>query len=175
MKIRFISVGIISICVYLSGCNPQLRSVPVQTSVETPEIKKPDPKDIQLTFLDTLNAGNNVHLEESELIGMADQTFTESDISAPSVSAVPNVHYRVQVFASSQIETIREQKKMLESKIKQPLFIAFDTPFYKLYVGDFDKRPKAEAILPNVKKLGFEDAWVVSTKAISSKDNSAIR
>ncbi|MDO5576195.1 MAG: SPOR domain-containing protein [Fibrobacter sp.] len=174
MKIRFISVGIISICVYLAGCNPQLRSAPVQTTVEPTEIKKPDPKDIQLTFLDTLNAGNNVYLEDAELSSVTDQTFTESDISAPSAAAVPNVHYRVQVFASSQIETIREQKKMLESKIKLPLFIAFDTPFYKLYVGDFDKRPKAEAILPNVKKLGFEDAWVVSTKAISGTD-SAIR
>ncbi|NLW32005.1 MAG: SPOR domain-containing protein [Fibrobacter sp.] len=168
MRIRIKRAGIIAICLYMAGCNPQLRNRSEEDSTEKPVIRKQEKtKDVQLTFLDTLNSGKNIHLENSDLNSFKEQTFTESDISAAPKS---NVHYRVQVFASSQIETIREKKKSLENKIDLPLFIAFDTPFYKLYVGDFKKRTQAEAVLPEIKKLGYTDAWVVSTRAISDNE-----
>jgi hypothetical protein len=35
---------------------------------------------------------------------------------------------------------------------------------YKLYVGDFKTKAEAEAALPEVRKQGYKDAWVVSVK-----------
>lgn len=169
MKSGIIRVGIIAFCLFIAGCNPQLRKKSdngADNSTIRPAVRKQEKtKEIQLTFLDTLNSGKNIQLEDSDINSLSEQTFTESDIPPASSS---NVHYRIQVFASSQIETIREQKKSLEDKIDLPLFIAFDTPFYKLYVGDFEKRSRAENALPGIRKLGYTDAWVVSTRAISS-------
>ncbi|NLE01409.1 MAG: SPOR domain-containing protein, partial [Fibrobacter sp.] len=67
--------------------------------------------------------------------------------------------------ASSQIESLRAKKREIEGSIKLPLVIVFETPYYKLLAGDFAERSEAEANITKLKKMGYADAWIVSSKA----------
>ena len=117
---------------------------------------------VQYTFLDTLNRGNELQLNEEDFGTQSDKV--SNDMS--SVAATSEIRYRVQLLASSRIETVREQKKMVEKKISEPILIGYEAPYYKLYAGDFSRRQDAQSLLPKVKRLGFPDAWVVSTKVL---------
>jgi len=114
------------------------------------------------TFLDTLNRGHEIVLAAVDL-----PTFEV----LPAVSAAPEKsaaagepRFRIQILASSQIDMARREKVNAESLMKQPVFMAADQSLYKLYVGDFKTRAEAEAALPEVRKMGYKDAWVVSAK-----------
>ena len=117
---------------------------------------------VQYTFLDTLNRGNELRLSEDDFGNQSNKV--ENDMGA--VVAATETRYRVQLIASNRIETVRERKKEVEKKISEPVVIGYEAPYYKLYAGNFLKRQEAQAILPKLKKLGFLDAWVVSTKVL---------
>jgi len=114
------------------------------------------------TFLDTLNRGREITLSANDL---------------PTLEVVPAVNFttekivageprfRIQILASSQIDMARREKVNAENAIKQQVVIASEQSLYKLYVGDFKTRAEAEAALPEIRKLGYKDAWVVSVKA----------
>jgi hypothetical protein len=72
--------------------------------------------------------------------------------------------FRIQCIASSQIERIRSEQKILETKVKYPLYIVFSAPYYKLLVGDFLKRADADLILMRLKEMGYNDAWVARSR-----------
>ena len=63
-------------------------------------------------------------------------------------------------------EEIKKDAKLLaaaQKKIKEQVVIGYEAPYYKLYAGNFLKRLEAQTFLPKLKKLGFLDAWIVST------------
>ena len=54
-------------------------------------------------------------------------------------------------------------KQKLELIIKENIYIKFELPNYKLRVGNFDSRKKAETYRNKVIQLGYRSAWVVPT------------
>jgi|WetSurMetagenome_2_1015567.scaffolds.fasta_scaffold00462_13 hypothetical protein len=113
------------------------------------------------TFLDTLNRGREISLTDRDFIPIVPESASASDKNG--TAEVPN-GFRVQCFASSQIERVRAEQKALESKVRYPVYIVFATPYYKLQVGDFVKRVDADDAAAKIKELGYADAWVVRTK-----------
>jgi len=117
------------------------------------------------TFLDTLNRGREVTLSANDLPTLE---------VVPAVGAVPDrggtaanePRFRIQILASSQIDMARREKVNAENVMKRPVFMASEQSLYKLYVGDFKTRAEAEAALPEIRKLGYKDAWVVSVKGM---------
>jgi hypothetical protein len=157
--------------IFIPGCTITEKSR--QKSSEQQEITA-EPKSVvvddnkkrssaQYTFLDTINQGNEILLNDSDF-GRNSQKSLNDISTSSSVSA--ETKYRVQVFASNRIETVREQKKELEKKITDPVVIGYEAPYYKLFTGSFLKRQDAQLILIKVKKLGFVDAWIVSTTVV---------
>lgn len=121
------------------------------------------PKTIQYTFLDTVNRGKELVLTDSDF-------SSETDLGTSGETGTDGVkenRFRIQVFASNRIETIREQKKELEKKITERVDMGYDAPYYKLYTGSFVKRQDAQPLLKKLKALGYVDAWVVSSGVIS--------
>ena len=116
---------------------------------------------VQYTFLDTLNQGNELHLNDESGDNKQSDRVKTTGISTPALS---ETRYRVQLLASSRIETVREKKKEVEKNIREPVVIGYEAPYYKLYAGEFLKRQDAQALLPKLKRLGYQDAWVVSTR-----------
>ena len=124
-------------------------------------------KKSKLTFIDTLNKGKEVVLSENDFRpSLILKTGTNS---AATVESKPGAHFRIQVFASSQSEKLKEDKKKLEKQFTIPIAIVFEPPHYKLYAGDFLLRNDADTFLMKIKKLGYQDAWVVTVKNNSKK------
>ena len=150
--------------VYYVGCTPYMKKmketkeVTDDASTATQSAANQRTAPARLTYLDTLNRGKEIRLSESDLANNSLQV-SENQVGPASVA-----HYRIQLFASSRIETLREQKKELEPKLNLPMFIAYEAPYYKLLAGDFMQRSEAEAQLTKLKKSGFPDAWIVTSK-----------
>jgi hypothetical protein len=116
---------------------------------------------VQPTYLDTLNRGREVSLKAGDFqAAIPGQT----DVSQPASKQEAGTGFRIQLFASSQIEMIRTEKKNLELKFTYPLSIVFTAPYYKLLLGDFSRRSEADSVLATVRTAGYPDAWIVPAK-----------
>lgn len=118
------------------------------------------------TYLDSLNKGREAVLSEKDFAGAAPVVvaLSSAPAAAPSETSDQFTGFRIQCFASGQIETIRAEKKNLEAKVKNPLYIVFSSPYYKLMAGDFTSRADADTMVPDLKAMGYPDAWVVAGK-----------
>jgi hypothetical protein len=128
------------------------------------------------TFLDTLNRGRElmiVHPDSfrqsvtakaaaSEYGGVSQTEGGELMLDTREAGVVPS-RYMVQVLASTSQVQVKQEKKKLAAKIKLPLFISFESPYYKLLAGNASQRGEAENILAQIKQLGYNDAWIVRT------------
>jgi len=123
-------------------------------------VAKPNPE----TFLDSLCKSKEVALSDKNIVPILSEpaASTAADITAGKTE-IPN-GFRVQCFASSQIDRVRAEQKVLESKISDPVYIVVALPYYKLLVGDYIKRQDADAAILKLKDLGYADAWVIRSK-----------
>jgi len=71
--------------------------------------------------------------------------------------------YRIQVAISQDENDLIDIKEKLELTIEEKIYIKFELPNYKLRIGNFDSRKKAEAYRNRVIQLGYRSAWVVPT------------
>ena len=71
--------------------------------------------------------------------------------------------YRVQVMISENQEDLIEVKDSLEKLIQEKIYIQFELPNYKLRVGNFSSRKKAEVYRNKIARLGYRSSWVIPT------------
>jgi len=71
--------------------------------------------------------------------------------------------YRIQIMISEDEKDLINVKQKLELIIKEKIYIKFELPNYKLRVGNFNSRKKAETYRNKVIQLGYRSAWVVPT------------
>tara|TARA_A100000164_G_C21831993_1_gene735796 strand:+ start:288 stop:701 length:414 start_codon:yes stop_codon:yes gene_type:complete len=87
----------------------------------------------------------------------------DSDVSVEKSFNNSIKGYRIQVAISQDENDLIDIKKKLELTIKEKIYINFELPNYKLRIGNFDSRKKAEAYRNKVIQLGYRFAWVVPT------------
>ena len=140
---------------------------------------------VERTFLDTLNKGREVSIT-AEDIGAPS---APAPVPAIAPTAVPDTlagrqapvpapkreagvvpsRFRIQILASTQEQQVRQEKNNVAAKIKLanivdlPVTVVFEPPYYKLFAGDFAQRGEAENICAQLKKIGYNDAWIVRT------------
>jgi len=162
------TVAAVQILFLSAGCNKAVRSDGPSDSAAGSRRESADPRERYTvggggqTFLDTLNRGREIALSAGDLPNL-EVVPAVSFSSEKIVAGEPR--FRIQILASSQIDMARREKVNAESKIKQPVLMASEQSLYKVYVGDFKTRAEAEAALPEIRKQGYKDAWVVSVKA----------
>ena len=71
--------------------------------------------------------------------------------------------YRVQVAISENQEDLIDIKDSLEKVIKEKIYIQFELPNYKLRIGNFSSRKKAELYRNKIVRLGYRSTWVIPT------------
>ncbi len=86
---------------------------------------------------------------------------TPKDIANPAPpDLVPG--FRVQIFASTNIDEATKQKEAAEGIFPDEWFyLIYDPPTYKARAGNFISRFEADRFLKQVSQSGFRDAWVV--------------
>ncbi len=81
--------------------------------------------------------------------------------------------FRVQLFATRSIETatVGQQKaEQLFGAQHQKIYLIFETPFYKLRVGDLLSRKAAEQLRDTAKTYGYDQAFIVRSKVQVTKE-----
>jgi len=150
-----------------AACNPAVRSGSPSVASAAPRPDAADPRERYAagggqTFLDTLNRGREITLSANDLPVL--EVVPAVSVAPDKGAAAVEQRFRIQILALSQIDMARREKVNAENAMKQPVFMASEQSLYKLYVGDFKTRAEAEAALPEIRKLGYKDAWVVSAK-----------
>lgn len=73
--------------------------------------------------------------------------------------------YRVQICAVSDEEKARQiQRDAILKFVSDEVYLIYDTPYYKVRVGNCTTRLEADQLQQLAAQNGFDDAWVVRTK-----------
>ncbi len=94
---------------------------------------------------------------------------TSPETPAPPAQQVLD-GFRIQLFASRDIETATLQKKEAEYEFASDsvgVYIEFDSPLYKVRIGDCQTREDAERLLKVARARGFPTAFIVKSKVYS--------
>ncbi|MGB9589262.1 MAG: SPOR domain-containing protein, partial [Candidatus Hydrothermia bacterium] len=83
--------------------------------------------------------------------------WTYGGVTPPGTKRVYG--YRVQVFATIYKDKAEKIRDEVQEKVTYPVYVEEIPPFYKIRIGDFQKREEAEQFLTTVQKsLGYADA-----------------
>jgi hypothetical protein len=69
----------------------------------------------------------------------------------------------VQIFASSQQERAEEIAAEARTRFREPVYVVYDAPFYKVRVGDCITRQEADVLKEKASAQGYEAPWVAET------------
>ena len=75
-----------------------------------------------------------------------------------------NEGYRIQIFESTVSSIALTEAKRFQNILGDSVYIDFEAPLYKLRIGNFVERKKAERAIESIERLGAKDAWIVRTK-----------
>lgn len=101
------------------------------------------------------------------------RTLDESETEAASKTAKPAVQanadeaqgtvmgYRVQLKAGKNEAAIIEEKQKAMMKFNVPVYVEFDTPQYKLRIGDCLTEHEANLLRDRARRNGYVEAWRV--------------
>tara|TARA_B100001758_G_C18168050_1_gene482732 strand:- start:45 stop:464 length:420 start_codon:yes stop_codon:yes gene_type:complete len=72
--------------------------------------------------------------------------------------------FRVQILATKQLAKAEQLQKDLSTILNQNIYIDFEAPNYKVRIGNFIDRNKAEIFRQNIIKEGYESSWIIRTR-----------
>ena len=72
--------------------------------------------------------------------------------------------FRIQIFESTVASIARAEAKRFQNILGDTVYINFETPLYKLRIGNYSNRKNAEDAIESISKLGAKDAWIIRTK-----------
>ena len=74
--------------------------------------------------------------------------------------------YRIQIFESSIASIARAEAKRFQNILGDTVYIDFETPLYKLRIGNYTVKKNAEKAIESISRLGVKDSWIIRTKPI---------
>jgi hypothetical protein len=74
--------------------------------------------------------------------------------------------YRIQIFESSIASIARAEAKRFQNILGDTVYIDFETPLYKLRIGNYTVRKNAEKAIKSISGLGVKDSWIIKTNTI---------
>ena len=98
-----------------------------------------------------------------------DSTVTESMVTAGSRETAV-LGYRVQLFSSTDYYEAIAKRNEAADKFTLEIYLDYEAPYYKLRLGNFVDKEKADELKNSVKADGFPDAWVIQTKVVIGKE-----
>ena len=77
--------------------------------------------------------------------------------------------YRVQVLATRYFDFADSLAISISNKITDSVYVEFETPNYKVRVGDFINRDSAELLQKELLNMGYKSAWILRSKITAQK------
>ncbi len=95
---------------------------------------------------------------DDTIVSPANVSNRQPDSAASGTT--PSDVYRVQIFTSRLYSEATREMTIAEEIFNLPIFLDYEVPYYKLRVGEFATRDEAEDMLPEIKAIGYPNAWV---------------
>ena len=77
--------------------------------------------------------------------------------------------FRIQIFESTESSIAKAEAKRFQNILGDTVYINFETPLYKLRIGNFSNRRQAEEAISAIENLGVKGSWVI--RAVSNSNN----
>ena len=77
--------------------------------------------------------------------------------------------FRIQIFESTESSIAKAEAKRFQNILGDTVYINFETPLYKLRIGNFSNRRQAEEAISAIENLGVKGSWVI--RAILNSNN----
>jgi hypothetical protein len=153
----------------LNSCSSSSRGVTPESSPK-PEVPRIDESfdPVMLQDEDIEFPASKAPLQSNERLPLSDETSSEIP------AAVENKlidGFRVQLFATQDIEKATLEKKEAEFTFTEAgvgVYIEFDSPMYKVRLGDCTTRDEAEQLRELARVKGYPTSWIVKTKVNSN-------
>ena len=102
------------------------------------------------------------------------------DNAIDSILAADTVHwvtdgFRVQVLASNSMTKADSLSNILNSTLEDSVYVVYETPNYKVRIGDYVVREDADKMRQNLHKMGYRSAWVIRTRIKPQRTGMIIR
>jgi len=95
--------------------------------------------------------------------------YMPNSISVLNMGRSSQEIFRIQIFESSVASIAKAEAKRFQNILGDTVYIDFETPLYKLRIGNYKNRKNAEKAIESISRLGSKDAWIIRTKAKSRK------
>ena len=69
--------------------------------------------------------------------------------------------FRIQIFESTESSIAKAEAKRFQNILGDTVYINFETPLYKLRIGNFYNRRQAEEAISAIENLGVKGSWVI--------------
>ena len=103
-----------------------------------------------------------------ELPPRSEPVRTTAGVANPSPSELVQ-GFRVQIYASTNIDQAADQKEIAEELFPEEWFyLVYDPPTYKIRAGNFLNRFEADRFLRDLRTEGFRDSWIVPDKILKN-------
>ena len=144
------------------------------TSVETSKDKESGEKENEGGLTEKYEklfnpAEYNPSLAEIEQLAKADTSAKsgESKLIETTAETIPG--FRIQISSTTEIDTANAMKSELSTLPESVgIYVIYDSPYYKVRIGDFLSRPDANQLLKNLVERGYTDAWIVADRVLKN-------
>ena len=72
--------------------------------------------------------------------------------------------YRVQFFATKYPDEAASVAETVAKRLSEKTYIEYKAPYYWVKVGDCKTREESDSLLQKIKRLGYDESWVVEVK-----------
>lgn len=164
-------LSIIICCLMIVGCTSKSQEIPAEESQNEQQQTESSDK---LNLLDLPDDRKVIPLENPKygvISGSAvlidvepeqeDSVYQLIEDIPDEIDSLNSQAYRVQIFSSKKFGESRQAKIVAEEIFDRPVFLDYEVPYYKIRVGNFSNREKAEEYQQRAKSSGFKNAWVV--------------
>ncbi len=159
-------IMVVALCmggVFWLGCAGSAADRSVEPRVEPPE--KEEVKQVE-TF-DPADLGEYQHRNETTLstedVLDVEEFLKPSEGVEAATFGAKTSGYRVQLTATRNEQEARTVYNEAVMNLAGEVYMPFDDPYYKVRVGDYVSRYRAETAQQQAIEKGFVDAWVVRT------------
>lgn len=167
LKNRLALIVFIFTLLYMAGCATSPPPSVDEGAMGDPEVRVPQNESFDPLSLDD---EDYIKLPESKLKSLSPDGIQEGSVKeAVGGAGMEEVlGYRVQIFVSDLEFDARSMEEKALIEFDEPVYLIFDSPNYKVRVGDCRSRAEANALRQEAVKMGYTGAWVVQSKVKSS-------
>ncbi|MFQ5453683.1 MAG: SPOR domain-containing protein [Candidatus Zixiibacteriota bacterium] len=102
-----------------------------------------------------------------------DSIYFEPVYVQKEIDSLNSQTYRIQIFAGKVYGEAKYALRIANEIFDRPVLLDYEVPYYKVRVGSFSNKDKAEEYLMRVKTAGYTNAWVV-TVIVNVKESAPL-